>query len=148
MKCDGCTLCCKLLNIHWMDSPAGEWCKYCSPGKGCTVHTVAPDQCKDFECSYVQVDKASIDLRPDKCKVIFEKVAGDMFLGTLDPDYKLKREVKNQIDEFVRQGFSVVVLSGKNDPLIHSSGGKVAKVVYKEFQELAKRKSDTTIIHK
>ena len=149
MDCDGCTLCCKLLNVHWMDSPAGQWCKHCDIGKGCKVFTVAPDKCKEFECSYIQMEKVSIGLRPDKCKVIFEKIADDMFLGTLDPNSNLKSIVKRQIESFVNEGYSVVILSGKNKPMIRPTKDKAAKDVYNNFVEIvkAKKKHDSPIIY-
>lgn len=59
MECDGCTLCCELLNIPWMDSPPGELCKHCN-GTGCDIYDTAPKDCLLYECAYVQMDKASI----------------------------------------------------------------------------------------
>lgn len=35
MKCGDCTLCCKLLDISWMNSPVNEYCKECDINIGC-----------------------------------------------------------------------------------------------------------------
>ena len=75
MECGGCTLCCKLLNIDWMNSPAGEYCKECEKGVGCKIFDHVPKKCLEFKCAYNQMEKVSIDLRPDNCDVIFERIS-------------------------------------------------------------------------
>ena len=113
MNCDGCTLCCKLIDVPWMDSPPGNQCKECIPGVGCKLWDTCPDNCKAYECSYRQVDRCSIELRPDNIKMIFEKISDRIFLGINDPDYKITKKAKLQIMSFVKQGFSVVVSNYK-----------------------------------
>ncbi len=111
MQCETCTLCCKLLPIESTGSQAGSWCKNCLPGVGCTIYPVRPDECKIFSCAYHQMEKVSKDLRPDKCKIIFEKVTDRIFFGTQHPDYEITETAKRQIDQFQKQGFSVIIKS-------------------------------------
>jgi hypothetical protein len=83
--------------------------------------------------------KVFADLRPDKCHVIFEKIADDMFLATQDPCYDLKRIVSKQARHLVNDGFSVVLCKGKDLPKIMPRKGKVARDVYNEFIELERK---------
>ena len=45
-ECGGCAMCCKVYTFPEITKPAGVWCKYCKPGKGCTIHDNLPDQCR------------------------------------------------------------------------------------------------------
>ena len=72
-KCGECTLCCKLLHIPETNSKPNEYCKYCEINKGCRVYDERPDGCREFQCAWLQMVNVHIDLRPDKCGVLFEK---------------------------------------------------------------------------
>lgn len=139
MKCDGCTLCCELFNIPWMNSPPGKRCKHCN-GSGCDIYKNAPKQCLDFKCAYLQMKKVSINMRPDKCGIIFEKIADDIFYGSLHPSYNLNDYVKKQISIFLNEGYSVVIESLKFKklhiyPTINISSGDLFKKVKKIIEE-------------
>ena len=137
MECDGCTLCCKLLNIPWMDSPAGEYCRECEPGVGCKIYDNAPKDCLDFYCAYNQVEKVSKNLRPDKCGVIFERF-DDIMFGTIDPEKnQLSKDIVGQIEFFILEGFSIVLVMKGNVQYIHAAEG------YTE-QELIDKLNDST----
>lgn len=111
MKCDGCTLCCELLNVPWMNSPAGHVCKHCK-NNGCEIYNKAPKDCLDFACAYSQMEKASINLRPDKCGVIFERISNKLFIGTINPKMKqLSTVLMKQISLFMKDGFSVILFN-------------------------------------
>ena len=72
--CDGCTACCKTMLVAEMDSPAGEWCCQCDVGFGCKVHTLRPDVCRGFECSWLSDKNGTVfteETRPDLLKAIF-----------------------------------------------------------------------------
>ncbi len=107
MKCDGCTACCEHLDIPWMDSPSGSLCKECT-GSACGVWDTAPLDCKTYNCVYVQQDRAPIELRPDLCGVIFEKLSHNLMFGLM-----FKRQIPDliieQIKNFNHQGYSVVI---------------------------------------
>jgi hypothetical protein len=105
MNCGDCTLCCDLFPIEELDKAANEKCKFCD--KGCTIHGDHPKACKEFECMYVQMENIPVELRPDKCHVIFEKMSDDRILGTLDARYDLTDIANRQISSFLKQGFEV-----------------------------------------
>jgi len=143
MNCDGCTLCCELLNVPWMDSPAGELCKHCN-GSGCEIYDTAPKDCLNFRCAYNQIDNAPIELRPDNCKIIFEKVDDNIFLGTMHPDYNesYKTEImQKELLTFLERGFSVIIdsLTIKN-PVVYPAKGKKASEVWSEYQARVKER--------
>ena len=135
MECDGCTLCCELLNIPWMDSPAGELCKHCN--NGCDIYDHAPKDCLEYQCAYNQMEKVSIMLRPDKCGVIFEKISNKLFAGTIDPkQIKPENIILNQISAFLNDGYSVILHHiGKNKPIIFNTKDRTKESVWFELQE-------------
>ncbi len=139
MKCDGCTLCCKLLDVPWMNSPSGHTCKYCIEGVGCKIYNNAPKDCLDFKCAYIQMSNVSIELRPDHCGVIFERVSNDIFIGTVDPEEeKPKQIVKDQISVFLKDGFSVILFNKKIGKPIIINNKKTKNEVWLEFKKLGK----------
>ena len=152
MECNGCTLCCRVLPIPWMNKPPGVWCKHCDIGVGCKIwDDPVTDECKTFVCAYNQIENAPIELRPDKCKVIFEKVDNSIFLGTMHPHYlkAYKRKViQEQIKIFSKRGFSIVFSSfTKEKPVIFPARGKKASEVWASLRTQVKEKHDSTIIH-
>jgi hypothetical protein len=112
-KCGECTLCCTLFPVKWLNKPPLTDCKHCILKKGCGIQDTKDDECRDFDCMYVQVGNIPIDLRPDKCGIIFEKWSDKIIYGTLDPNNEPSDMAKGQIQNFVQQGFSVVLASIK-----------------------------------
>jgi len=148
MECNGCTLCCKLIAVPWMDSPSGEWCKHCIINVGCKKWDTCPIECKSYECSYRQTEKCSTDLRPDKIKIIFEKVSNDIFFGLNHPDYALTDIAKKQIDSFVKQGFSVVVSNYKEKkPKLFLAKGHIVNEVLNKINIRLKVLYDSSSIY-
>lgn len=96
-----------------MNSPAGEHCSECIVNEGCKLWPNPPEKCKKFSCAYNQVEKANINLRPDKCRVVFEKVEDTFFLGTPAEDFELTDIIKGQINSFMKEGYSVVIMTKK-----------------------------------
>lgn len=141
-------MCCNLLHIPWMDSPAGDWCKHCDVGKGCKIYNKAPTKCLAFRCAYNQMEKASVNLRPDKCGIIFEKIEDKIFIGTVNPtEDQLKEDSKGQINAFLNQGFSVVLFNQKAKiPLIYTTKDQTAKEVWDIIQKEKKIRYGSTSI--
>jgi len=67
LSCGDCDACCKIFTVDEVDSPKGEYCKYCD--KGCLIYETRPDVCKEFKCGYL-VGGWEIELRPDNCGVM------------------------------------------------------------------------------
>lgn len=110
MECSGCTMCCKMLYITSKDSKSGSYCKECNHNIGCNIYNERPKECKTFMCAYAQMVKSHVDLRPDNCGVVFEKINSTLILGSLDDELEnISDLVKRQIDFFIREGISVVI---------------------------------------
>ena len=138
MNCDGCTLCCLVLPVPSLGKAAGEWCKDCDRGVGCRVWEKRAAICSGFFCAYAQVPKASVNLRPDKCHVIFERLNG-MMVGTMEPGHSSAIEsgpVIGQIQSFLREGMSVVIGSFQDRKArVFPVSGKTIDGVWREFNE-------------
>lgn len=139
MECGECTLCCELLPIKALSKPPNVLCTFCKDG--CTIHGNHPEECKKFECAYYQMKKVNINLRPDKCKVIFEKLSDSIFFGTLHPEFEISPIVKAQIDSFGKQGFSTIISSTKfTKPLLFLSFKHNEEEIREEFKKYIENK--------
>jgi len=140
VECGGCTLCCMMLNVKCMNSPSYQWCPHCDIGRGCRIHETKSDECKNYDCMYVQQEKCNISLRPDRCKIIFEKLNDDMILALLHPDRKDITDVaRKQIHRFVTlEGYSVLLKSRTKPLQVYVPKGVDANKVFARFQDLEK----------
>lgn len=89
-RCGECRACCVVLPIADPEliKPAGESCKHLC-GSGCELHDGPqfPALCKDYHCSWRQVDwlNKRPDYRPDKLGVIFHFGAAGLVLFEAHP---------------------------------------------------------------
>lgn len=136
MECENCTMCCHLLHIHEVKSKAGNWCEYCIPGSGCIIYPDRPEECKQYNCSWKLMEKTKPELRPDRCKIIFEPVNDHIMFGLHHPDYEMKPITKAQIVAFLKLGSSVVIeyLNG-NKPDIAVAKGHTGSQIWRETLE-------------
>lgn len=116
MECGDCTACCTLLAVSEINKKAGKSCKYCTTK--CSIYSTRPLACKEFSCAYHQMNKVSIKLRPDKCGIIFEKLAEDLMFGTVDPKHKDFTFINGQINHFLNEGINIV-LSKQGQPIVY-----------------------------
>jgi len=133
-RCGTCTKCCELPVIPEIGKEAYKVCKHCTVDcdKGCNIYEERPEACRDFYCCYAQMEKVDIALRPDNCKMMFEKVNDNIFFGMQDSNYKMTSVAAGQIQQFVKQGFSVVFnINGNNEILL--AEGETRENVIKEF---------------
>jgi len=133
-------MCCYVLPIIALNKPPGVMCKYCEWGIGCKVwRNGKPAECEKFKCMYAQIEKCSINLRPDKCNIIFEKLQDNIIYGTMHPDHNDSYQTKNmegQIKSFLNENFSVVIGSYTLDaPIIINKKGRSSLDVWKSLQK-------------
>lgn len=117
MDCGSCTLCCKLSEICDLPvpSPVDSYCMYCDSGVGCKNYITRPEECKQYQCMWSQMENAGIELRPDECRIIFERTSRDVINARLEKGRKLNSFVVGQIRSFNREGFSVFILRGRSN---------------------------------
>jgi len=136
MECGKCTLCCTLLDIPWMDSKAGETCKYCN--KGCTIHETKDTRCKEFSCAYTQMAKVNIALRPDKCGVIFERIQDDIMIGTLDSSRENFNYLQGQINSLLKEKINVVLIKNGIPIVYHVDDADPTEVLSRAYKAAEK----------
>lgn len=118
-ECGGCTLCCELLPVPQLQKPESVLCGFCKRGVGCTVHERRPLVCRTFDCVYIQDEEIGLELRPDNCKVMFEKVNDTLYLALeLPRDVGSWREkkVSDFIKKLNKKGISIIVSSFTRTP--------------------------------
>jgi hypothetical protein len=118
-----------------MDSPIGEWCRYCDPKNGCRIHAIKPRECRIYECAWLKMDKVNPALRPDRSRIIWDAINDHIMFGVHDPRCKMKKIVVNQINEFVKNGSSVVIHVLGSKPQIALAEGYTYEVVWEEVLE-------------
>ena len=131
MECGECSACCTLSVVEELNKKAWEKCTHCI-NNGCAIYGNHPKVCKDFECAYLQ-GGSNIELRPDKCGIMFFKKTNRIFCGALVPDVPVSDIARGQIEAFKKQGYSVVLLKQGAKPRVELSKGHNDKEIYQEY---------------
>ena len=134
MECGDCTACCTLSVVEALNKKAGVECSFCTNNR-CEIYGDHPQECKDFECAYLQGGN-NIELRPDKCGIMFLKKNYRIFTAMLVPGIPISDKVKEQIAYFTKQGYSVVLLKLGEKPHIIPSRDHVISEIYTEYVNL------------
>lgn len=110
-SCDGCTLCCDLLEVEPIGKRAGARCEHCRVGAGCAIYNERPPVCRTFDCGWRLSPGMAESLRPDRCGVVFEAFQDEQFLSVaVDPARPLAwrdKGPKNAITGMVKRGYAV-----------------------------------------
>lgn len=120
--CDGCTMCCKLLDIAELDKPKDKWCPDCVIGSGCAIYNARPAPCRDFACLWLESQTASSPLppglRPDRSRVmLYFSEDRQAILGRCDParpDAWREEAVFNLLCLFSTKGMKVMFDNGRD----------------------------------
>jgi len=94
-------------------------CSQCDDKFGCKIYETRPQSCIDFKCSWLLDDNMSVDLRPDKCNIIFEKVTDEVEIALLHfnhLDASEDEKIKNHIKTLNENGKSVFISSFTTEP--------------------------------
>ena len=90
------------------------------------------------------MEKVSIKLRPDNSKAIFEKISETVFHATQHPDFEVQDIIKQQINFFLRDGYSVVLMASNfRKPKVFIANGHTMDSIYKVIQKKLKPLSPT-----
>jgi hypothetical protein len=78
--CDGCTACCKIMQVRELDKPDNTWCPHCTIGAGCRIYETRPQSCRTFSCVWLQTQEGPnplpVELRPDASRVVIDTTNG------------------------------------------------------------------------
>lgn len=135
-ECGECTVCCTLSVVKELNKKVGEACNLCI-SNSCSIYGNHPQVCKDFECAYLQAG-ANIELRPDKCGVMFSKKSERIFSGMIVPNVPITDLAAKQIISFKKQGYSVVMLKLGKELHIQLADGHDKETIHKEYINLLK----------
>ena len=88
--CGNCKACCITLLIkdEKLNKPAHAPCRHLDNCvNGCSIHPARPQVCRSYECEWLKSQKVNdrmpLELRPDKCGVIFQTATA---YNNFDPD--------------------------------------------------------------
>ena len=102
-----------------LNKPAGKWCEHCAIGQGCTIYDDRPEVCVDFACLWLESQskgdaKLSIELRPDKSKVVISpttnpRVLSFMTMPGYETAWRKDGKLLELIKRFVNNGMACVM---------------------------------------
>ena len=83
--CNGCTLCCKVLQIAPLEKPANVLCRHCTVGTGCGIYPDRPQVCRTFLCGYLSEPSLGPEWWPATSKMVLTS-DGPRMVVAVDPD--------------------------------------------------------------
>lgn len=137
-ECGECTVCCTLSVVKELNKKAGETCKHCI-NNSCGIYGSHPQECKDFECAYIESGTTNVSLRPDKSNVMFFKKSDRIFVGAVVLNESVTDIARGQIESFKQQGYSVVMLKLFQKPHIETADIHDKAGIWKEYVNLLKQ---------
>ena len=106
--CDGCTLCCKVLEAEPIGKPANVWCVHCVKGVGCGIHLSRPPVCREYHCGWLIDGTLGEEWRPETAHIIITYRNEGMRLNAhADEDYPdawLKEPYYSQLKRWAAMG--------------------------------------------
>lgn len=69
-QCDGCTLCCRVLEATTLDKPMGVLCRHCVVGKGCGIHETRGDECRNYHCGWLIDGSLGPEWHPETSHIV------------------------------------------------------------------------------
>ena len=143
--CGSCTMCCRATGVPELNKPVNVWCSHCNIGKGCAIYAIRPQSCRSFECRWLSDKTLPESLRPDRCKVIFEKLGEfKIYLAMVARGYKdvwqEQSELTGLIQQILREGNSIAITTnGSSERHILLAEGQDSKEVIKDIEQYAKQ---------
>jgi hypothetical protein len=87
-SCDGCTLCCRVMEATTLGKPMGVMCGHCTVGSGCGIHEVRPAECRNYHCGWLIDASLGEEWRPELAHIIITyDLDGRRLNANADPDY-------------------------------------------------------------
>lgn len=120
--CDGCTMCCKLLDIEVIAKPRGQWCPNCDKKRGCKIYETRPTPCRTFFCGYRRIKDLDERWKPAQSKILvnYESTNNRIALH-VDPERAgawrnepFYSKIKQWAAHIESEGGTLVVWEGKN----------------------------------
>jgi hypothetical protein len=117
------------MGIKTLDKPPGVWCRHCKAKNGCSIYQTRPDECRDYNCWWLENPELGPDWRPEKSKIVINRLENSLRLRC-DPGFPQawrKEPYYSMIlgwakDAQTVQGSVVVVAANEETTLIGAEG--------------------------
>jgi hypothetical protein len=120
-RCGTCTLCCKVMTIEELHKPNGQWCPHCDKGRGCTIYSDRPNECRSFYCGYLlwpalgehwvpARSKLVVAFKPDGKEIVFHVDPGVPNAWRGEPYYS---EIRSLAGHAARTAYTIFVQIGR-----------------------------------
>ena len=130
-SCNGCTLCCKVMEVDELSKPVGVWCTHCNVGQGCGVYDGRPPTCRGFLCGYLAIAGLGDHWFPATCKMVLY-VEDNRLVVRVDESRKDAWQKEPYYSELIRQSIN----GGSGRQLIVAVGTKSYAIVPQGHIEL------------
>lgn len=129
-SCEGCTLCCKLMEVEPLGKPRAEWCPHCDQKAGCRIYEERPEACRTFYCGYRRLGQIDERWFPAKAKLLVNyEAAANRVAVHVDPkraDAWLQEPFHSTLRQWskraIAEGGSVVVWIGRRIIVVMPNG--------------------------
>jgi hypothetical protein len=129
-SCGTCTMCCKVYRIDDLAKPAGKWCPHCAIAQGCKIYDDRPQQCRAFDCVWIQDEAMAPDWKPEISKIVFSVYPATRFIyGQVDPGspFAWQKEpylsgLKAWSERLLQERRHLLIFVGSNATLIMPTG--------------------------
>lgn len=75
--CDGCTLCCKVMEVEEIAKPGGKWCPHCRTSSGCGIYETRPRACTAYVCGYLTIAELGPEWKPAHSRLVLPSTVED-----------------------------------------------------------------------
>jgi hypothetical protein len=135
-------MCCRLTAVPELRKPLNQWCEHCAIGEGCKIYDTRPHSCRTFECVWLSDPSIPETLKPDICKVVFERLGEyKIYLALIGPhneDALRKPAVVAQITKFLQEGFSIAVtIDGGRKKYLFPAPGCRPEAIERDIKDFA-----------
>ena len=96
-----------------MNKPRDKWCQNCAKNS-CAIYNSRPDDCREFNCMWLKVEKMPDQLRPDRCGFVVSTTKDDdMVQVNVDASStRLDDRLPQVIKDFRTMGLRVLEIRG------------------------------------
>jgi hypothetical protein len=124
--CDGCTLCCKVMEVQEIAKPGGKWCQHCRTGVGCGIYETRPLACSAYVCGYLTLPELGEEWKPAISRLIVPSMVTDgsiiVRVDPARPDAWRRQPYYAELQKWAREALSeqrrVVVYAGGHSIVI------------------------------
>jgi hypothetical protein len=136
-SCQGCTMCCKLMEVDAIEKPRAVWCPHCNVKAGCKIYETRPEACRIFHCGYLRIADLDDRWKPAKAKFLINYESGtERIVLHVDPDrpdaWRVEpyySSVKQWARNAAANGSYVLVWTGRHATLVLPDREKALGIV-------------------